>query len=291
LLIVPLLLSALPSVIQVTGESPCPTPAIVEQRLRALVPPDGGAQVVELRGTEHQVTLVLLDSQGRFITERAFEVDRPCDAMADELAITVASWLSDLEPEPLPATPLPKSVNEVKAIAPNTAAARHGWAWEIALGPTGSFNSSGIAPGALLEVGAGPSLGRWRLAVIGAYEGPQQMALGEGQVRWDSRQIGVGGAYALTPSPWQLELLGDLMLADLRLSGSGFAVNESSQSWNPGITLAARLVFLDRPWHPWIELGATVWMRKEIPSIGVASSASLPQVSGLAAVGLAWQSN
>ena len=289
--VVPLLLSALPSVIQVTGTSPCPTPAMVEQRLETLASPGGGTQVVELRGTERQVTVVLLDSEGRFVAEREFAVDRPCDAMAGELALALASWLSDLEPEPVPGTPLPKSVNEVKVTVPPTAIARNSWAWEIALGPTGYLNSSGFAPGVLLEVRAGPSRSPWKLAVIGGYEGPQQMAIGQGQVHWDSWQMGVGGSYALTASPWRLELLGYLMLADLRLSGSGFTVNESAQSWNPGITLGARFVLLDRPWHPWVELGTMVWIRQEIPSIGVASSASLPQVSGLAAIGLAWQSN
>jgi hypothetical protein len=129
------------------------------------------------------------------------------------------------------------------------------------------------------------------VAIVGGYDGTHQMALSEGQVQWDSWQIGAGGSYALTAAPWQLQLLGYLMLADLHLSGSGYAVNETTQSWNPGINLGARLVLLKGTWHPWVELGTTVWLRKEVPSIGVASSASLPQVSGLAAVGVAWQSN
>jgi hypothetical protein len=264
---------------------------MVEQRLWALGSPDSGAQVVELRGTEHEVTLVLLDSAGRFMAEREFAVDRPCDAMAGELAIALASWLSDLELDPSPSTPLPKPVTEVKVTVPTAPSAYHGWALELALGPTGSFNSSGFAPGVLLEIGTGPSRSPWRVALVGAYEGPHQLALAEGQVQWDSWQIGGGGSYALTPAPWQLELLGYLMLADLRLNGSGFAVDESAQSWNLGITLGTRLVLMRGAWHPWVEVGATVWMRQEVPSIGVASTASLPQLSGLASVGVAWQSN
>jgi hypothetical protein len=289
--IVSLLFFAVPSVVQVTGESPCPTAAMVEQRLWTLASLDGGAQVVELRSTERQVTLVLLDSRGRFVAEREFTVDRPCDAMAGEMAIAVASWLSDLEPEPLPAEPLPKPVGEVKAPVPKTTVAGDGWALEVATGPTASLNSSGFAPGVLLEVAAGPSRSAWRVAVVGGYEGPHQMTVTEGQVQWDSWQFGGGGSFSLTPAPWRLELLGYLMLSDVRLSGSGFAVNETAQSWNPGITLAARLLLLDKPWHPWVELGTTAWIRQEVPSVGVASSASLPQVTGLASIGLAWQSN
>jgi hypothetical protein len=279
--------------VRVTGALACPTTAAVEQRLSELTSPRSDeAWVAEIAATSGGVEISLLDAGGQAIWRREFPKDLPCSELADVMATVLASWLSDLRAQPARAEPLPGPVGVASPPATATAI-RSPLSWGVVLAATGSFGGPGFAPGVLLDVGAGPARSAWALHLMGAYEGPRQLPIEPGSVSFQDWQAGVGASYALLARPfYRLEIIGYFVLSFLRLNGLGFTVDTTSNSVDPGFDLGARLFLFDGPWRPWVGMGATLWLREEVPLIqGVTSSTSLPRVGGMVGVGLAWGSH
>ncbi len=271
------------SAIRVAGATSCPTPSAVQRRLDSLAPEDvSPAQVATLENVPHGVKLTLFDMSGNELSRRTFAGDQPCAELANVMALVLASWRSELAPQPARAIPL-------VSVTSGTASTR-GLSWQLAAGVSASFGG-GFAPGALLEVAVGPADSPWRVRAMGAFEASRQLIVGPGIVNWQDWQIGVGGAYAAIREPVRLEITGSAILSVLQLAGAQFTVNSSTTSLNPGVNLSARLLLLGGRWHPWIGLGATAWLRQEVPSVqGVASSAALPRLTGAMTAGVAWSS-
>jgi hypothetical protein len=277
------------SSISVTGLDWCPSSDAVQKHLDALVGEQGApGRSARLQYTPSGLQVALLEGDGTLISQRTIPTDRSCDDLAEIVALVLASWLSDLASQAVSAKPLPSL--SIPSPTP-TRPTKRSWSWEIGLAPTGSFAGSNLAPGALLQVGLGPARGRWEARLTGIYDGPRQAPEGPGAVSWQRFQAGLGGIYALSRSPYSVEIGGDVVLSDVLLHGVGFSPDASSASLDPGLDLTARLVLLRGHWHPWIGIWATLWIRQEFPSVqGLTAPSALPQVEGFAGLGLSWQS-
>ncbi len=276
------------SSISVTGLDTCPSPAAVQKRLDALVGKQVGAgRSASLQNTPSGLRVWLLDADGTVISLRVIPNDRSCEDLGEIAALVLASWLSNLAPQTVGAEPLPTLPSPSPA---RTETKGTPWSWEIGAALTGSLTGGSFAPGGLLEVGLGPARARWGLRLIGSYDGPRQQPEGPGAVSWQRFQAGLGGTYTLSRSPYALEIGGDAVLSDVLLQGLHFSPDASSTSLDPGLDLSARLVLLRGHWHPWVGIWATVWFRRESPSVQGMPQSALPQVEGLAGLGLSWQS-
>jgi hypothetical protein len=279
--------------IRVTGSSSCPTPADVEQRVEKLETDRAEAPTATLETTPAGLDLELHDAEGRLIARRTMASNPSCEEQAEMAAVLLASWLSDLGAPSMTAQRLPDAAPSLaQAVeSPKPPRGPSPWSWEVGVGPTGSFDSSGFAPGVAVEAGVGPSQAAWTLHLMGAYEGPRQLAVGTGTVSWQDWQVGLGASYAFSPRPYRFELMGYGLLADVDLSGAGFPVNATSQSLQVGLNLGARLLLLEGEWHPWLGAGTTVWLRQELPVVvGTPSSMTLPRVTGFVGLGIVWRS-
>jgi hypothetical protein len=276
------------SSISVTALDHCPSPEAVQKRLEALVGEQGGAgRSARLQNTPSGLHVWLVEGDGTVVSQRVIPNDRSCEDLGEIAALVLASWLSDLAPQAVSAEPLPT----LSAPLPTRTETKESpWSWEIGLAPTGSLAGASVAPGGLLQIGLGPARARWGLRLSGIYDGLRQQPEGPGAVSWQRLQAGLGGTYALFRSPYVLEIGGDAVLSDVLLRGLHFSPDASSTSLDPGLDLSARLLLLRGHWHPWVGIWATVWLRQEVPSVQGLTLPALPQVEGLAGLGLSWQS-
>jgi len=277
------------SSISVTGSDSCPSRDAVQERLDALVgEPSAGGLSARLQNTPSGLQVTLVEGDGTIVSQRVIPNHRSCKDLGEIAALVLASWLSNLQSQAVSAEPLPSLSRPSPT---GTEANKRSWCWEIDLAPTGSFAGGTVAPGGLLQIGLGPAQARWGLRATGIYDGPRQAPEGPGAVSWQRLQVGLGGTYTLSRSPFSLEIGGDAVLSNVLLRGLRFSSDSSSTSLDPGLDLSARLVLLRGHWHPWVGIWATIWVRQELPSVqGLTLQSALPQVEGFAGLGLSWQS-
>jgi hypothetical protein len=283
-----LLLVFIPASIQLTTSGTCPSADAVRSRLDSLIgEQDGGPRSVTLDNSPDGLKIVLAEHDGSVVSRRVIPSNRSCDELAQMAALILASWLSDLSSQAVTAQPLP-SLSGRSPTPP--VVMRSPWSWEVALAPTGSFAGS-LAPGGLLQLEVSPATARWIVRLLGSYDGPRQRAEGPGEISWQRLQGGLGASYELLPSPYRLEVGGDLLLSDVLMRGLQFPSDASATSLDPGLDLTVRLSLLRGHWHPWVGIWGDLWIRQEIPSVqGLTLGSALPPLEAFAGIGLSWQS-
>jgi hypothetical protein len=104
----------------ITGDSTCPTPPEVRERLAVIASSGAGETAVEpaphrayLSSTGQTVHIELLDAEGMLLAERTLEPSDNCRDLAEAIAVVLASWEARFNPDlarelaPMPAAPPP----------------------------------------------------------------------------------------------------------------------------------------------------------------------------------------
>ena len=263
--------------VTVDGESTCPTPARVAERLSVLLAdiaardaPDH-ARLVE-RGDVIEVALD--NSSGRPLARREFSRQPSCDELASAIAVVIATWeagLSGDSPE------IEIDLRDAPGVAAHPAFAGLALAATPAQRlPSSSMTTLAVGGGAITirdragwvgggtaELSVASSRTRWsgRLGVLVTTS--KREALAPGDIEWARHGLVLGTRYAvLSAASFMVEVTGDGTLGMLVSEGRGFTVNRRSYSFDPGVATGVRGSYLHGEWALALEANETVWLRE-----------------------------
>lgn len=240
--------------VTVRGQTDCPSPVQVETALQALPPvfDPASANVLDLANDNDAVVARLISAAGLPLGEKRLPRGAPCEDMAAAIALSVATWQSDVH-----TTYTPRLLDWAAPKPPETTVR----AWSVGVG-VGAGGSVDPTAGGLQALVVGlrqlTSAGSVRFAVAGELH--KQMSLGVANVQWRRTALALG---------WQQRILGanglslftDVQLAWLQINGEGFVTNRSDATLDPGFELGVRAELLSTRVPLWAELGASMWPR------------------------------
>ena len=269
------LLLALPA-LSVVGESTCPAPAQVAERLAELI---GG---VEARATAgHQASLTM--SEGAVVVElrdeRAALIGRrvlrspSCAGLAQAAAAVLAAWEASLPSQAGELAPK-RSRRPVTAKEGLTAEERPPpprLALRVDAGGAVAASGGSVRGGGSLALALGPAESSWWALIAVHLVAPFQAVLGPGSVRWSRPALAAGVGYRLSDGDVQLDVGAQFLAALLSVEGVGYAHDTSARDFDPGLSATLR-----GSWGPkssvglrgWIELAVTVYPRGETVEVG-----------------------
>jgi hypothetical protein len=270
----------------VAGSGACPAPEAVRARLAALVPanPELRARVdAEPDG----VRVELLDVTGRVLFDRLLPRRDSCDTLAQACAVVLAAAALpfaavehrfELPPRAVP----PPMVHA----APRAEVSRRRWALDLSAAVTGGLAGS-LAPGARLEASMGRRSDGWLGQLALTAETARSLSLGPGSVGWQRFSAALGAARRWRIQAVHLELAARLVGSALLLAGHGYSVDQDAWRFDPGLELLARVLLGRGAWRPWLGVAAAGWWPTDDAIVaGIGGSAAVPQVEGLALLGL-----
>lgn len=239
--------------VAVGGDSVCPSPAEVASRVNALLPEARSntplpAARVDRRGGELRVRLG--DDGAVAIAERTLPTGGTCAEMAEVVAVTITSWLSQLRPESVPAPQFPVQAQ----VAPPT---RSPLAFDVGAGVGAELAEGGLAGAAtallFVHLGArGPGLHVRASGTTG-----HEVALGARKAAWQRWAIDVGPSYQAPIGEWRLAIGVGFSAGLLSAEGRDFPRNHSASRFSPGVGGVIRLARPLSWWAPWIAAGAS----------------------------------
>jgi hypothetical protein len=259
-LVAPLAKAAAASTVIVESDSDCPRSTEVGARVATLLAGDAAAAPPSLARIEHAgrtLRVRLADERGVAIAERTLPATSNCAEMAEVVAVTITSWLTQLRPERL--LPLPR-LPSAEAQPPTVHAPL---AFDVGVGAGASVGEGGAAPAAglilSLHTGAG---GLGVLARAGGSTG-HDVSIGSSTARWRRWDATVGPSYQFLLGRWRLAAGAGFSAGWFSAGGQTFAVNQSAGRFSPGV---GALLRLDRPfggWSSWLVVGAAIPLRDE----------------------------
>jgi hypothetical protein len=314
-----LLASAPPLSVAVESATDCPSGADVTTRLQGLLPrlePWDRIDRAQLRDEGAALRLTLVDGRsGAVMGERLLPASASCAALADAVALVIASWKSDVHAEfgaDLPAVPRAKAPAPAASLASvahsrteTTGLGPRAPDWELLLGAGVASAGPGAAPGGAAAAGFWgspaalfalrgiytPPRRSTGFALAGSFETNRAFDLGGGQARWNRSAAAVGIERRRLTRWARLAVRADLSLARLALSGRGFSENFQQIGWSPGVTAALRLALANATpglrGSAWCELGAGFWSRWQEARIDPGGPAArLPRLTLMTTFGI-----
>jgi hypothetical protein len=284
----------------------CPTAAEVAAQLGALLSTslaDGARDVATIDREGPTLRVQVNRPDGTPVGGRTFEGTHPCADLASAVALTIATWESDVHPEftLTPAAPPedaasatrparvvspPSAPRDVVMLAPETPrplAPSEGLDVDVgaALATQASPRSAGglldpaLALGMNLTTGvAAPSGALGARLTLGAST-ERAVPLGDGEARW-RRFTGslaamwrhrLGGAPAngsAADGGTILDLHAALSLAALEVQGAGFSPNARGWSLDAGAATGALVRIGRGRWRPFVDIGVAYWPRAHV---------------------------
>jgi hypothetical protein len=245
-----------PSAVMVEGDSACPSAAEVAAHVATLLPggaPAGSPPVARVDRAGADVSVRLADPSGALVAQRHLPAAGDCTELAELVAVTITTWMTELRPEWLPAPQLPRVV--VDAPAP-----RERLGFDAGLGAGVSLGEGGAAGAAslLMALHAG-ARGLGAIVRATATTG-RDVSIGAGVATWRRWEITAGPSYQVPLGLGRWRLAGSLGLSAGWLSAEGrdFAVNQTSRRFSPGAAGLVRVARAGGAWSPWFALGASV---------------------------------
>jgi len=285
----------------------CPTTAEVQAQLAAVLSTSGAnapLDVATLERTGPTLSVRVNRPDGTPVGRRTFEGAHPCADLASAVALTIATWESDVHPEfvlappPLPedarrgapapvlAPPeAPASVETVVSPPERTGPPVTPAGLDVDLGaalgtqatpsPDGGVLDPALALGLTVVGGVAPADGGLgaRLALGASTE--RAVPLADGQARWfrvagsvgPTWRLRLGSAAASAPSldaRTAVDLHAEIALGALHVRGSGFSSNASGWSFDVGGAAGVRVWLGQGRWRPSIDLGLAYWPRENV---------------------------
>ncbi|MDX2023586.1 MAG: hypothetical protein SF187_25335 [Deltaproteobacteria bacterium] len=206
----------------VSGQTDCPSPALVSTVLAESVTNETTEGHLHLSPASEGVAMTFTDPLGQSRT-RILPAQGSCEEQAVRAGVVLAAWLAS--PEALALPPVDVQL-QAKPLPPPPPVG----AWWVGLGPGLAFDENGVAAAALGDVtriGAG---GHWGARVMLAISGTRTVAVGEGEARWMATQL----APAVL---WQNMFRRFALQADVGLTASvftakGVGVPNAQRDWS-----------------------------------------------------------
>jgi hypothetical protein len=290
--------------VRVTGD--CPSAVAIDQRLRKLVVPVGpgrAADVAHVEVVESRLAVALYRATGEVIADKRLPLQAGCAQRAESVAIVLAAWEAQLGDHAAPvlvppvtpppagdataAPPAPAVTPVLVAAAP--AARPAGWVFSPGGSLLASIDRDDTALAATAEVAVSRRSSPFALAGGAMFVSSHTAPVAPGSGSW--RRFGVvldARGQARRSRLWG-EARAGLALTVLNISGSGLPENGSGVALDPGAVVAVRLGLVQAPAIVWLELGATVWPRRQTVEVRGGGAVDLPLVDVLVGLGFSLQ--
>jgi hypothetical protein len=304
--------------VAVRAAGDCPSAAAVREKLGTLLGAGDPARAPDLAEVDvlgSTLAISLRRASGEIVGDKRLPATAGCAARAESAAIVLAAWEAQLgdhaAPELVPpVTPPPiadaGSPAETAASALPAARPSPGAAPAVVGGPGGAVSPGaeprrwGVSPGgSLLASIDGDDTALAATAEAALSRRGSRLALGAGAMFVSSHAASVSpgiGTWrrfgAVIDGRWRarwsglwLEARAGAGLTVLAISGSGLAQNGSGTAFDPGAVAGLRLGLTGGPATPWVEIGTTVWPRRQILDVRGGGAADLPRFDALLGVG------
>jgi hypothetical protein len=288
---------------EVTGDSSCPTPAEVLDRLAAIAPASQedaaakpGAHVANVSGVGSGVHIELLDRDGQLVAERTLERTGSCGEVAEAVAVIVSAWEAKFNPNlatPVVRPPLPPPYEPVtKAVVeePNPQSGRP-MSFDAGLAALVSIAGSDTAYGLKLEGCLFPAIIPVPLgldiALAASTTHSQSIAVPSSAAQWTRAALSVGPTFRFGQNSAILDVHGGGVLAALHVQGTGLSSTSSDTTAQLGVAAGLRLVRAGSKAAGWIGADVYAYPGQDRLTIGNYGEAGrLPRVEVQIALGV-----
>ena len=274
------------------GDSACPTPAEVRDRLAQLsgsttAHPRSEQHRAYLSSTDGMVHVELLAPDGRLLAERTLDRTGSCADVAEAVAVVLSTWEAEFNPNVatsvvLP-TPAPCEVEEVKP--PPAPSLR----FDVGIGLLASITGGEFVPGATVAASLSPAHGQLGLALALSASSTHSQSVGSltGAAHWSRVALVAGPQYRLGRGATMLDFHAGGVVALLHIEGVGLPSTTSDTSAQLGIGAGLRgiwawnnaagwigLDLLAYPGHDYLEIGG-LGERGQLPHLEVQIASGL----------------
>jgi hypothetical protein len=244
--------------------------------------PAGSPPVARVDRAGADVRVRLAEPGGAIVAQRTLPATGDCGELAELVAVTVSTWMTELRPEWLPAPRLPSV--PVPAAVP---AAVERLAFDAGVGAGVSVGEGGAAAaaGVLLSLHSG-ARGFGAMARASATTG-REVDVGVGTATWRRWEITAGPSYQWPLGDWRLAASVGFSAGWLSAEGQGFAANQTSSRFSPGAAGLVRVARAPGAWSPWFAVGASVaFFNQPLSVVGSADRRDLHAVTIDALLGI-----
>jgi len=280
------------------GDSLCPTPAEVRDRLAQLsisTPGESGSDQhrAYLSSRDGMVHVELASSDGRLLAQRTLDRTGSCADLAEAVAVVISTWEAEFNPNvamsvtlPPPAPPPPPASPEVKGVQPPT---KPPLRFDVGIGLLASITGGEVVPGATVAASLSPPRGHLGLAAALSASLPHSQSVGSltGSAHWTRVALTAGPQYRLTRNAMMLDVHAGGALALLRVEGVGLPSTASDTSVQSGLGAGLRGI---RSWNNaagWLGVDVLAYPGHDHLEIGgLGDSGQLPRVEVQIATGL-----
>ena len=227
------------------GDSTCPTPAEVRDRLAQLSGsttghPGSDQHRAYLSSTDGMVHVELLAPDGRLLAERTLNQTGSCADVAEAVAVVLSTWEAEFNPNVATSVVLPPPAPpEVKEVKPPPAPSLR---FDVGIGLLASITGGEVVPGATVAASLSPAHGHFGLAVALSASSTHSQSVGSltGAAHWSRMALVVGPQYRLGRSATMLDFHAGGAIALLHVEGDGLPSTTSDTSAQFGVGAGLR---------------------------------------------------
>jgi hypothetical protein len=296
--------------VDVAGGDLCPEAADVARHLAELLSSSGEDNApnqprdrASLSRVDGKLHIELSRRDGAPIAERDLGATGSCQDLAAAVAVIIATWEAELNPQGAPGlelpaagpptpTPPPRPIGATKLATaaeplPPLPGPRPSFALRIGL--LASVAGGNVAPGGKIEASMAAPGGRLgvSLGVAGATARSQSVGPAPGAARWTRMALSAGPQYRFGDPSVMLDVHLDGLIAMLQVQGTGVAAGTSDISPQFGGGAGVRAA---RSWGnaaPWVGVDLLLWpMHEYLVISGLREQGEIPRLEIQVAFGL-----
>ena len=282
------------------GDSVCPTPAEVRDRLAQLsnstageTAPGSDQHRANLSSKDGMVHVELLGSDGRLLAERTLDKTGSCADLSEAVAVVISTWEAEFRPNvaisvvlPPLAPPPPRAHAEEKVVQPPSVRPLR---FDVGIGLLASITGGEVVPGVTVAASLSPPERHLGLAAALSASSTHSQSVGSftGAAHWTRVAMMAGPQYRVTRNAMMLDVHAGGAVALLRVEGVGLPSTASDSSAQFGMGAGLRGLWAWNTAAGWIGLDVLVYPgRDQLDVGGLGASGQLPRVEVQIATGL-----
>jgi hypothetical protein len=278
--------------LDIEGQSRCPTPAEVSEHLARLVPGSGTGRTghephAYLSDSKRFVNIELLSPDGGLLAERRLDRAAPCADLAEAVAVILAAWQAKFSPALAPAEVSPPPPAFVGS--PSEVESRRAVELDMGVAALMSIVGGEAALGAKLEGALFPF--GLPLGLDGALSltapHTQSFASPAVKAKWIRPALSLGPGLRLRGRPLVLDIHGSAVLALLHVEGEGLQQTSSDTGAQFGLAAGLRGLWISSYGAVWA--GADLFIypgRDRLTAVNYGEFGTLPHLELQIALGI-----
>ncbi len=231
------IMAASPSgVLTLSGDSVCPSPAEVQDRLRPLLPADDApaGRAVTLRRNPDSLLIELRNGSGSLLADRRIPAaSTTCSNLAVATAVVVATWEVELRGRGSVELFLERPAPVLLVPPANVT----GFAAMMSMSTANDSRAGALSLD--LETGHNGALFRALFSILGVSS--HERSLETGRAMWRRAGVGVGPRLVLVDARIRLDVAAQAWASWLMLQGQGFGQDRSDAAFDAGVSCGPRL--------------------------------------------------